>query len=126
MTEASVELGGQPQTVTVAKDWKTRALDWIFAQGAVVVLLIAFLVWTIYDGTQREKLRIEAAQKRMEWEEKFWGKVDGRLTEISTKMNDMAESYVKSLDRIILANERKTERDEIRFDKIVYRIKGMQ
>lgn len=116
MTE-EVPLGGSLPTVKVSQDWKSRLIDWAFAQGAVAVVLMAWLIWTIYDGDQRERSKVIAAQTRMEWESKLWNKVDVRLTELS-------DSYTKALEKVIQANERKTERDEIRFDKIVDRIKG--
>lgn len=112
------KLGGELPTVIVQKDWKARAIDWVFAQGSIAIVLIAWLGWTIYDGIQRDKSQIEAAQARIEWESKLWEKIDTRLTTLS-------DAYAKSLERIISANERKTERDEVRFDKIVDRIKGL-
>lgn len=111
------KLGGLPLEVVSARDWKTRALDWIFAQGSIAIVLIAWLGWTIYNGQQLEKARIESSQRRMEWEEQLFKKIDQRLT-------DLAESFTKNLEKVITANERKTERDETRFDKIVDRIKG--
>ncbi len=118
-----LEGGDKPIDVVLSKnsgtdlrDWKTRLLDWVFAQGSIAIVLIAWLGWTIYSGVQVDKNRIEAAQKRMEWEQKLWDKIDGRLTEL-------ADSYTKSLEKVISASDRKMERDEVRFDKIIDRLK---
>jgi len=116
-TTMEQNLGGDPALVQIAKDWKTRALDWVFAQGSIAIVLIAWLGWTIYDGIQKDKAWMDAAAVRKSWEEQLWTKIDSRLI-------DMSSAYERSLEKVISAYERKTERDEIRFDKIVDRIKG--
>lgn len=118
------ELGGKPLQVETPKDWKTRSLDWIFQQGSIAIVLMAWLGWTIYSGIQIEKARIVAAEVRQEWEESLWSKIDVRLSHQASKLERMSDEFTKNLEKIISANERKTERDEIRFDKIVDRIKG--
>ena len=120
MTDSTEQkLGCEPAIVQIVreKDWKALAIDWVFAQGSIAIVLIAWLLWTIYAGTQRDLAVEQAAIARKVWEEQLWVKIDNRLT-------TMSDAYERALEKVISANERKTERDEIRFDKIVDRIKG--
>ncbi len=109
-------LGGKPAIVTIQADWKSRAADWLFAQSSVVIVLVIWLGWTIVDGERKEKARIESAQLRQLWEAELFHKIDVRFTEIS-------RDFQTTIKDILAANERKTERDETRFDKIVEKIR---
>jgi len=118
------EKGGDPLAVQVVippnanKGWKERALDWIFAQGSVAIVLIAWLLWTIYDSAKKEEAGIDAARARIEWEQQLFTKIDGRFSEISA-------DFRMTIKQILDATEKKAERDEHRFDKIIDKIKGI-
>lgn len=117
--------GGEPLVVAVAsperhwkaRNWKARILDWIFAQGSIAVVLIAWLGWTIYDGNLKEVARIQAATARQEWEQKLADRIDARFTlvigDFKAAIRDISSDNQKTVDRY-----------ESRFDRLLDRLKG--
>lgn len=99
------------------RNWKLKLLDWLFAQGAIAVVLSAWLGWTIYDGTLKEKAAIEAARARQEWEQKLADRIDARFTVIMT-------DFRTALQMVIADSRENAQRQETRIDRMIDGLKN--
>lgn len=90
--------------------WQKQAITWLMDKGSVAVILACWLAWSIYDSHQKDLAKDVASKERILWEEKFWDKVDARLTQITTQQ-------VLALEKAMVALERSTDRLERRIDE---------
>lgn len=116
--DASVHSHDNPDLKDVFKvsphTWQVQLLAWLVDKGSVAVVLACWLAWSIYDGAQRDRAKDKAEMMSTAWVEKFWDKVDNRLTQITNQQVLALEKALNALDRSTERLERKIEERKIK------------